>query len=138
MKLRKVWKWLATFVIGFVIPPSIPSVVFPEAVMPELVWEQTKGPYGGLADNLLATSDGTLYASIGPRIFRSDDGGKTWTPTGSEFSTNAGITALATSGITVYAATAGNGVFRSEDRGQTWTSANGHSVAMEQKIGLRI
>jgi len=76
----------------------------------ELVWEQTNGPYGGLIHYLLAAPDGTLYAGteLGG-VFRSEDGGNSWTRTCGFVNP---VRALAVLGTTLYAGTTGGGVFR--------------------------
>ncbi len=70
-------------------------------------------------------SPSTVFAGLGPEsfpngVFRTTDGGNTWTETG----LGSGVTALAMSGTTVYAATV-NGVFSSVN-GEGWTPAGGH------------
>ena len=69
--------------------------------------------------SLAATSDGrTIYAGAPDGLFRSDDGGRTWMPTGYVGS----AFALATSpdGATVAIVSRQAEFFRSSDRGATW------------------
>lgn len=89
----------------------------------ELVWEQTKGPYGGNIQirSLLVALDGTLYAGTeGEGIFRFDNSDSSWINVGLK-NTNI-IWALATSGTTIYAGSEGDGVFLSKDEGNTWVN----------------
>ena len=58
----------------------------------------------------------------GPGVYRSNDGGVTWTAATTQ-PTNTGILSLAASGSTFLAGTRGAGVFRSTDGGITWVAA---------------
>ena len=58
----------------------------------------------------------------GPGVYRSTDGGVTWTAATTQ-PTNTGILSLAASGSTFLAGTRGAGVFRSTDGGVTWVAA---------------
>jgi photosystem II stability/assembly factor-like uncharacterized protein len=69
----------------------------------------------------------TLYAGTsGSGVFKSMDGGATWSPS------NSGLTSLLVSAIvvdptapaTLYAGTSGGGVFKSTDGAATWNAAN--------------
>lgn len=89
-----------------------------------LVWEQTNGPYGGDIRALLATPDGILYAGIlDGGIFRSEDGGKSWTPVNKGLK-NTDIYSLVVLDTKLFAATGVKGVFRSNNGGKSWASAN--------------
>jgi photosystem II stability/assembly factor-like uncharacterized protein len=76
----------------------------------EIVWEQTKGPYGGSIKCLLALSEGTLYAATLGGIFRSKDGGDSWKEVNTGL-TNLYVHSLSVLGTTIYAGT-GGGLFR--------------------------
>jgi len=61
-------------------------------------------------------------------IYRSTDGGQTWTPEGKTPTVDFAITTIVfdnTNGNLVYASTSGNGLYKSTDAGVTWNPANG-------------
>lgn len=108
---------ISTFIIELMV---MLLTVLPTSAQ-ELVWEPTNGPYGGYIPALLTTPDGKLFAGTeGGGVFRSDDGGNTWTKTGL---TNAWITSFAVLGEWLYASTYRE-IFRSDDGGNTWTLVN--------------
>jgi photosystem II stability/assembly factor-like uncharacterized protein len=73
----------------------------------------------GLALSSFFAMDPVLFAGLaGPGVYRSSDGGTTWTPSGLEGHT---VSDLLWLGPFLYAAS-DQGVFRSEDAGKTWTS----------------
>ena len=88
-------------------------------------WTQTNGPYGGTVLTLLATSEGTLYAGTqGAGIFRSTDGGDSWTPVNTglpvyEDNRIPTIFSLTMMGEALYAGTGGD-LFQSTDGGNSW------------------
>ena len=91
-------------------------------------WTQTNGPYGGMVGALHVTPEGTLFAGTGEGgIFRSTDGGDTWTPTSeglriyqdSMSYVLPGISTLIQKGNTLYAGTNGD-LFYSIDSGDSW------------------
>jgi len=74
---------------------------------------------------LLEASDGTLYAGTGANgdVFKSTDGGSTWTNTGNLADATYVHALLEASDGTLYAGTELNGdVFKSTDGGSTWTN----------------
>ena len=91
-------------------------------------WTQTKGPYGGMVGALHATPEGILFAGAGEGgIFRSIDGGKTWTHASkglriyqdSTFYVLPGVSAFTQKGNTLYAGTNGD-LFYSTNGGGSW------------------
>lgn len=69
--------------------------------------------------SLAATSDGrTIYAGAPDGLFRSDDGGRTWNPTG--YVGSAFAIATSPDGATVAVVSRDAEFFRSSDRGATW------------------
>ena len=77
-------------------------------------------PGGSSIDALTASGTTLLAGTEVDGVFRSTDGGLTWTAATTQ-PTNATITALTASGTTFLAGTDGGGVFRSTDGGLTWT-----------------
>ncbi|MBI1924458.1 hypothetical protein HYR99_09420 [Candidatus Poribacteria bacterium] len=75
-----------------------------------------------LAGSAGVGADTTLYVGTPGGVFRSHDGGDTWTPTDTKL-TEANVRSLSVLDKTLYAGTL-NGVYRSEDGGDTWTQAN--------------
>jgi hypothetical protein len=69
----------------------------------------------------MAASGATLLAGTGGGVFRSTDGGLTWSAATTQ-PTNLGIYSLTASGTTLFAGTLGDGVFRSTDGGLTWAA----------------
>jgi photosystem II stability/assembly factor-like uncharacterized protein len=68
-------------------------------------------------------SKSILAGSFGKGVFRSTDGGVTWTPSLQGLTTTE-VTSLAPVKNEVLAGTYGGGVFRSSDQGATWTSSS--------------
>ena len=67
---------------------------------------------------------GTLYASSGSVIYRSDDKGDTWTIVNDGLAYGTVSTLLAVNEDTVYVGTSGDGVFRTTDGGDSWMESN--------------
>ena len=87
-------------------------------------WSQTNGPYGGDISTLFATSEGILFAGTdGAGVFRSTDGGESWTPVNTGLHHASGffrdVTALAQKRDTLYVSMV-SGLFESTDNGNTW------------------
>ena len=87
-------------------------------------------PQPGRSVNTLAIGldSQTVYAgTYGVGVFKSDDGGITWSSKGDPASNKYFVNALAldpSSPLTVYAATSGGGVIKSTNGGDSWSSAN--------------
>ncbi len=87
-------------------------------------WGQTNGPYGGGIEVLFVTTEGILFAGTdGAGVFRSTDGGESWTPVNTGLHTISGffrdVTALAQKRDTLYVNMV-SGLFTSTDNGNTW------------------
>ena len=70
---------------------------------------------------------GTGYSGTAGSIFKTTNGGASWSPANNGVNSQAGITALVvnrTTTSTVYAATSGAGVIRSTDGGGQWSPAS--------------
>ena len=72
----------------------------------------------------LAVYGGTLYASSGGRVYRSDDKGDSWTAVNDGLTHGTVSTLLAVNEDTVFVGTSGNGVFRTTDDGNSWVEIN--------------
>ena len=73
-----------------------------------------------------------LYVATNDYIYKSRDGGQTWTNLSKGMS-HSRVIAMAVDPVypaTIYAGTKGEGVLRSDDRGRTWQAAGlaGHDV----------
>ncbi len=98
----------------------------------EIVWEVASQGLPNQDILCLATQDKSLFAGTAGRgIFRSQDGGKTWTA-GITGLTNLHISTLYGDGDRLYAGTPGGGVFCSKDKGETWNPINLGSVRIEK------
>lgn len=88
-------------------------------------WEPTAGPYGGYVRRLLVLSPDTLVAgtSFGG-VYRSADGGVSWTSSADGLSDLHVFELLEAPGGALYAGTYGGGVCRSADRGAHWVPVN--------------
>jgi photosystem II stability/assembly factor-like uncharacterized protein len=88
-----------------------------------ILWEPTGGIDGGYIPALAATPRGTLLAGTEGGLFRSVDGGDSWTPSDAGLPwpcCNYNIFALAATATSVYAGTWGGGVVRSDDDAESW------------------
>ena len=98
-------------------------------------WVIGQGPYGGMINSLAIDSQGRLFAATGSSgcngyscgrngIFRSTDGGATWSAA-NEGLTNLHVNSFAiNSEDVIYAGTYFGGVFTSTDNGSTWAATN--------------
>ena len=103
------------------------TVFAPDFCYARLKWKNI-GPEGGEVSTLAIDpgNSNTIYAAIwGGGVFKSTNGGATWTPTNSGL-TNGQVDVLAidpSNSNIVYAGTYG-GVFKSTNGGSTWTAMN--------------
>ncbi len=92
-------------------------------------WVQTNGPTGGGYVTSFAISGTNLFAGLALNsttavggVFRSTDGGATWTAVNTGLPADISVLSLAVSGTTLFAGTDyGRGVYRSTDGGANWT-----------------
>ena len=88
-------------------------------------WGQTNGPYGGGIEVLFVTTEGILFAGTdGAGIFRSTDGGDSWTPADVELSDEFDdlemyVLVFEEKEGTIYASVNGD-LYASNDDGNTW------------------
>jgi photosystem II stability/assembly factor-like uncharacterized protein len=114
-------------------PPPTPTQALPTAsplpTWPDR-WEPTGGPDGGLIEAVAVgpTDPNTLYAAgAGGAVYKSSDGGETWTPGERLAPPSCPFSALvieAADANIVYAASACAGIFESPDAGATWSRAS--------------
>ncbi len=88
-------------------------------------WEPTNGPYGGNIEELFATSEGILFAGTdGAGVFRSTNGGESWTPANVQLSDefddlDLDVLVFAEKKGAIYASVNGD-LYASNDDGNTW------------------
>lgn len=96
-------------------------------------WSPSAGPEGGWIGALSAAPDGTLYAGAGSAdgaghggVYRSTDGGATWTQRATGLPTTQAVTAIGRAADgTLVAGVQYDGVYRSTDGGGSWSPASG-------------
>ncbi len=81
-------------------------------------WRHTNGPFGGSAETFATLGNTLFIGSVG--VFRSTDGGETWSASGL---TDRNVAYLDTIGGVLVAGTDA-GAFRSTDGGASWIAAN--------------
>ncbi len=90
-----------------------------------LGWTQTNGPYGGEIRAFHATPEGVIFTGTsGAGIFRSTDGGDTWSPVNTGLSYHRGegfmpVNAFVQKGYSLYAC-ASDGLYVSTNGGDSW------------------
>ncbi len=86
-------------------------------------WLQKNNGFGYKTAGAMARCGPYLLASGSGVLFRSSDGGDSWTPVPG-FETSGGILTLSVQGTHAIAGTAGGGVYVSSDTGGTWSPSN--------------
>jgi photosystem II stability/assembly factor-like uncharacterized protein len=84
------------------------------------IWNSTAGPAGGAINAFFSRGTTVLAASPVGGVFRSTNGGETWSPLPSTTFDGRPVGAFASTGSTLLANT-GLGFYRSTDDGVTWT-----------------
>ena len=83
---------------------------------PKPQWQQTKGPEGGVVNNLFMASNGDVYARAGADLYRLTDDRSTWIPANTDVSING---QMAEHEETLYIVS-DTETLTSVDRGETW------------------
>ena len=101
--------------------PTASAVPTPTASLSADGWTSF-GPEGGDVRQLIAVPGrpGTVVARVGNRVWRSIDGGASWSAAASPDETDAGVESLLAVGPSLLLAATGTSVFRSEDDGDSW------------------
>ena len=101
------------------------AVSFPAPLRAATTWEAIPDPYEGPVSCFAEGPDGVVWAgSIGSGVFKSADGGDTWS------SVNAGLTCATVNDLVVtpagdaFAATAGGGVYKLPKGADAWQQVN--------------
>ena len=89
-----------------------------EVSTPKPQWNQTKGPEGGVVNNLFMASNGDVYARSGADLYRLTDDRSTWIPTNTNVSIN-GASQMTEHEDTLYIVS-DTETLVSVDRGETW------------------
>jgi len=91
-----------------------------EVPTPKPQWTQTKGPEGGIVNNLFIASNGDVYARSGADLYRLTDDRNAWISANTNRSIN-GSQQMIEHEDTLYVVS-GTEVLASADRGSTWHS----------------
>ena len=91
-----------------------------EVSTPKPQWNQTKGPEGGVVNNLFMASNGDVYARAGADLYRLTDDRSTWIPANTDVSLN-GALQMAEHEETLYIVS-DTETLASVDRGETWNA----------------
>jgi hypothetical protein len=104
-------------------------VAFSLAAPARAQWSQTHGPEAGRVTQISVNpADGHVFAIGSESLFRSRDGGATWTPLFNGLSGNVLLGAVTASGSVAYLVgypPNGTAVYRSIDDGDSWTAMEG-------------
>ena len=95
-------------------------MIFPPAAPAQ--WVPTGGPYGGHV-NSIAVAGTNIFVGAYDGVFLSTDSGTSWKSANTGLP-NTIVVALAVSGTSLFAGTAGGGVFRSTNKGTGWEAAS--------------
>ena len=91
-----------------------------EVSTPKPQWNQTKGPEGGVVNNLFVASNGDVYARSNADLYRLTDDKSTWIPANTDVSIN-GYWQMAEHEDTLYIVS-DTETLASVDRGKTWNA----------------
>ena len=91
-----------------------------EVSTPKPQWDQTKGPEGGVVNNLFMASNGDVYARSDADLYRLTDDRSTWIPANTNVSLN-GTSQMAEHEDTLYIVSDAETLV-SVDRGETWNA----------------
>ena len=91
-----------------------------EVATPKPQWTQTKGPEGGVVNDLFMASNGDVYAKAGADLYRLTDDRSAWISANTNMSIN-GSWQMMEHEDTLYIVS-GTEVLASADRGSTWKS----------------
>lgn len=123
-KLAKAKTWTTARTIGLLTALAAYSLATAANVQAQSPYWTSYGPanyIGALAIN--PTTPTTLYAGGGSDVYRSTDGGNTWSALGSGFNNVYALAIDPQTPTTLYAGTYG-GVFKSTNSGNTWSAVN--------------
>ncbi len=108
----------------------------------DLSFDKLDGPQGGTVTSLVATADGVLFASVEFNgVYRSTDGGDTWTPSGFQKQNVWPLYATPGGGILAFIDAGFPGddaVFRSNDHGETWLQIPDTVAAYRNTTVIRV
>ncbi|MEJ7712732.1 MAG: Ig-like domain-containing protein [Pyrinomonadaceae bacterium] len=82
-------------------------------------WVKTNGPEGGYVKAFASTGAG-IFAATFNGVYKSVDGGASWTPTSNGLAFTR-VYSLIADGTILYVGTRGGGVYKSDDGGVLWT-----------------
>ena len=116
-------------------PTPAPPTPTPLPTWPDR-WEQV-GPSGGLIQAVAVdpTAPNTLYAAgAGGAVYKSEDGGETWTPGEQLVHPTCLFADLVVDAHAVYAANACGGLYQSSDAGLTWSPVSASIVSRTTRM----
>ena len=103
-----------------------------EIATPQLQWTQTKGPEGGIVNNLFTTDSGDIYAGTSTTLYKLGADGRAWRRVNARKVGSLSIqdwlgtaALMAAHGNMLYLAT-DTEILASEDKGETWHALGTH------------